>query len=68
MSDERQREKTLLLMVTAVILFLVVVLLRLSVVAEGNHAGDVFKMLTIIMLALVAVCIYQYVQSLSSNS
>jgi hypothetical protein len=54
-------------MVTLLMLPIVVVMLRFSVEAHGYHAGDVFRMLTIIMLALVAVCIYQYIQTLSSK-
>ncbi len=52
-------------MVTLVMLALVVVMLRFSVVAGSYHAGDVFRMLTLIMLALVAICVYQYIQLLS---
>jgi hypothetical protein len=65
LADEIQREKMLLLMVLAVMLVLVVFLLRRSVQAHGSRAENVFMLLSIIMLALVAICVYQYIQSIS---
>lgn len=68
MADEIQREKTLLLMALAVMLVLVVFMLRMSVQAHGSRAENVFMLLSIIMLALVAVCVHQYIQLISHKA
>jgi hypothetical protein len=60
--DDRSREKTLLLLVLAVLLVLIVVFLRLLVEAKDGHGADVFRMFTLIMLGLVAVCVYEFVR------
>lgn len=52
-----------LAMAMAAMLVIVVVLLRFTVLAEGSRAADVYKMLAIVILALVAVCIYQLIRS-----
>jgi hypothetical protein len=60
--DDRSREKTLLLMVQAVLSVLVVVFLRLLVVAKDSQGADIFRMFALIMLGLVAVCVYEFVR------
>jgi hypothetical protein len=60
--DDRQREKTILLMVTAVMMVLIVFFIRFSVQTEGSKMADIFRMFTIIMLVPVAVCVYIFVK------
>jgi hypothetical protein len=55
------------MMVLAVMLFLVVIFLRLLVQAKDSHGADIFRMFTLIMLGLSAVCVYEFVR-LSSTS
>jgi hypothetical protein len=56
-----------LLIVLAVLLVLIVVFLRIVVATKDSHGADVFRIFTLIMLGLVAVCVYAFVR-LSSTS
>jgi protein-S-isoprenylcysteine O-methyltransferase Ste14 len=67
LDDDRSREKILLVMVLAVLLFLVVIFLRLLVQAKDSHGADIFRMFTLILLGVVAVCVYEFVQLSSTN-
>ncbi|HEY3274411.1 MAG TPA: hypothetical protein VGJ92_11640 [Methanocella sp.] len=51
-----------MLMVQAVLSVLVVVFLRLLVVAKDSQGADIFRMFALIMLGLVAVCVYEFVR------
>ena len=62
MYDDRPLEKTFLLMVLAVLLVLVVVFLRLLVETKNGQGADVFRMFTLILLGLAAVCVYEFVK------
>jgi hypothetical protein len=62
LNDDRLREKTLLLMVQAVLSVLAVVFLRQLVAAKESDGTDIFRMFTLIMLCLVAVCVYEFVR------
>jgi len=49
-------------MVQAVLSVLVVVFLRLLMAAKDSDGSDIFRMFTLIMLGLVAVCVYEFVR------
>jgi hypothetical protein len=48
--------------VQAVLSVLVVVFLRLLIAAKDSDGADIFRMFTLIMLGLVAVCVYEFVR------
>ncbi len=68
MINDRQQEKAILLAITAALLVIVVVLLRYTVLSEDSQTAGMFKMLTLIVLALVSFCVYRYVKLLPPGS
>jgi hypothetical protein len=66
--DDWQQEKAILLAITAALLVIVVILLRYTVLSEDGQTAGMFKMLTVITLALVSFCVYRYVKLLSPGN